>query len=245
VKKIAIILILFLSANLYANCQSKFFSFKINNSKSVTGTILNVLEGLTRECKMSLIFTDEKARKLVNKKINYLNVNDSTINDVLDLVLTENNLFYTITDRNILKVSYMQTKTFYIDYISFTNRSSKSSKTIQTGSSDGGDGSTSLNSESKFKLWDEIKEEMHSILNANNQSQTPSKAIINQDAGLITVTGTSKQLSRIQNYIDILTNRLHKQVLIDAKIIEVTYSSDSTTGIDWSKFEDSLNGVSN
>jgi general secretion pathway protein D len=30
--------------------------------------------------------------------------------------------------------------------------------------------------------------------------------------------------------------RMHKQVLIEAKLIEVVYNKDHTTGIDWSKF---------
>jgi general secretion pathway protein D len=38
-------------------------------------------------------------------------------------------------------------------------------------------------------------------------------------------------------------DRLHKQILIDAKIIEVTYSSDQTLGINWGKFEATLNGT--
>jgi general secretion pathway protein D len=41
-----------------------------------------------------------------------------------------------------------------------------------------------------------------------------------------------------------LTQRLHKQILIEAKIIEVQYSTDKTTGIDWSKFDLSINGSS-
>jgi general secretion pathway protein D len=243
VRIITVALILLLSIDLYASCQSKYFSFKVNSTKSAPGSILNVLENLSSECKMSLIFEDETTRKLVNKKISYMSVNDFSLTDILDLLLTENNLFYTLSDRNVLKVSQLQTKTFFIDYVSFTNRSSVSNKTIQTGSNDGGDGSTSLTSTSDFKFWDEIKTEMQTILNRDGDSYSSDKTVINQDAGLITVTGTKRQLDRMEKYIDTLMDRLHKQILIDAKIIEVTYSADKTVGIDWSQFEATLNGI--
>lgn len=232
-----------MSINLQASCQSKFFSFKVNSTKSSPGSILNVLENLSTECRMSLIFADDTTRKLVNKKISYLSVNDFSLEDILDLLLTENNLFYTLSDKNVLKVSHLQTKTFFIDYVSFADRSSISNKTIQTGSSDGGDGSTSLTSTSDFKFWDEIKNEMQTILNRDGDTYSSDKTVINQAAGLITVTGTKRQLSRMQEYIDTLMKRIHKQILIDAKIIEVAYSADKATGIDWSKFEATLNGT--
>ncbi len=237
------IVVLFMSINLYATCQSKFFSFKVNSTKSAPGTILNVLESLSSECKMSIIFKDDTAKKMAEKKISYLSVNDFTLEEILDLLLSENNLFYTLSDRNILKISYLQTKTFFIDYVSFTDRSSTSNRTIQTGSNDNGDGSTSLNSTSSFRLWDEIKNEMKTILNRDGDTYSSQNTIINQDAGLVTVTGTKRQLDRMQKYIDTLMDRLHKQILIDAKVIEVTYSQDQTVGIDWSKFEATLNGT--
>jgi general secretion pathway protein D len=243
VRILIITFILFMGINLHADCQSKFFSFKVNSTKSAPGTILNVLENLSNECRMSLIFTDDEAKKRVEKKISYLSVKDFTLEEILDLLLSENNLFYSLSDKNVLKISYLQTKTFMIDYVSFTDRSSSSSKTIQTGSNGGGDGSTSVNSASKFMFWNQVKNEMQTILNRDGDKYNSDKTLINQDAGLITVTGTKKQLDRVQKYINTLMDRLHKQILIDAKIIEVTYDRDQTVGIDWSKFEATLNGT--
>ncbi len=242
-KKLMLIILLAFGLNLHAACQSKYFSFKVNSTKSAPGTILNVLESLSSECRMSIIFTDDEAKKRVEKNISYINVNDSNLENILNLLLSENNLFYELTDRNVLKISYLQTKTFFIDYVSFTDRSSTTSKTIQTGSSDGGDGSTSLSFTSKFSFWDELKDELQTVLYRDKNAYSSDKTIVNQDAGLVTVTGTKKQLDRIEEYINTIISRLHKQILIDAKIIEVTYDSDQTVGIDWSKFEATLNGT--
>jgi len=92
-------------------------------------------------------------------------------------------------------------------------------------------------------FWDQVKNEMQTILNRDGDKYNSDKTLINQDAGLITVTGTKKQIDRVEKYIKTLMDRLHKQILIDAKVIEVTYSADKTVGIDWSKFEATLNGT--
>ncbi len=243
---IIVFTLFFATLNLQANCQSSLFSFKVNSTKSAPGTILDVLENLTQECKMSIVFSDEKTKQMVNKKISYMNIKDFSLDDLLELLLTDNNLFHTLSDNNVLKVSYLKTQSFYIDYVNFSKASNTSNKTITTGSGSGdssnGAGSTTLDFVSEFKFWDNIKNEIETILNREGDSFNANKTIINQEAGIITVTGTKKQTSRVARYIEKVTQRLHKQILIDAKLIEVTYSNDQTTGIDWSKFQASLKG---
>ncbi len=236
--------------NLQADCKSNLFSFKVNSTKSAPGTILDVLENLTQECKMSIVFADDTTKEMVKKKISYMNIKDFSLDDLLELLLTENNLFYTLTDNNVLKVSYLKTTSFYLDYVNFSKASNTSNKTITTGSSTAssgstssggnGSGSTTLDFVSEFKFWDNIKAEIESILNRKGDTFNANKTVINQEAGIVTVTGTKKQTDRIAKYIKKITQRLHKQILIDAKIIEVTYDDDQTTGIDWSKFQASL-----
>jgi len=246
IKFLMLFVLVFSTLNLQASCQSNLFSFKVNSTKSAPGTILDVLENLNQECKMSLVFADEKTKEMVKQKISYMNIKDFSLDDLLELLLAENNLFYTLTDNNVLKVSYLKTKSFYIDYVSFSKTSNKSNKTITTGSagagSVSGSDSTTLDFVTEFKFWDNIKEEIVSILNREGDTFNANKTIINQEAGVITVTGTKKQTDRISKYIEKITARLHKQILIDAKIIEVTYSDEQTTGIDWSKFQASLAG---
>lgn len=60
---------------------------------------------------------------------------------------------------------------------------------------------------------------------------------------MITVTATKRQLDRVSEYIDVLKERLHRQVLIDVSIVSVLLNNSNTSGVDWSKF--SLNIGSN
>ncbi|MGP1450587.1 MAG: pilus (MSHA type) biogenesis protein MshL [Wolinella sp.] len=58
---------------------------------------------------------------------------------------------------------------------------------------------------------------------------------VNRGAGLVTVTGTSEQISRVSKYIDELHERLQGQVMIDVSILTVRHNRGSTTGIDWNQ----------
>ncbi|MBU0682249.1 MAG: type II and III secretion system protein [Proteobacteria bacterium] len=57
--------------------------------------------------------------------------------------------------------------------------------------------------------------------------------MIDKPVGVITVTAPRSLLSKIENYIEQLKKVVYQQVSIEAKIVEVTLSGDTTTGIDW------------
>jgi general secretion pathway protein D len=59
--------------------------------------------------------------------------------------------------------------------------------------------------------------------------------IINPQAGLITITANKAKLKEVEKYINAVIDRLHKQVLIDVQILEVTMTNGQTTGIDWNQ----------
>ena len=58
---------------------------------------------------------------------------------------------------------------------------------------------------------------------------------INQSIGLITVTAPRPLLEKVELYIDTLKKELFRQVVIEAKIIEVYLQDNSRIGIDWSQ----------
>ena len=151
-------------------------------------------------------------------------------------------------NQKILKIANFKTKIYFIDYVSFIERKSSTNKVLKTGSSGNAGESTDLtlmSFSSEFRFWDKISEDVGYILHRDEDNQQiKSKVLINQEGGMLTVTGTKKQLFRVEKYITTLMDRLHKEILLEAKIIEVLYSKDHTEGIDWSKFELTINGTS-
>ena len=64
------------------------------------------------------------------------------------------------------------------------------------------------------------------------EATEPSFAI-NKQAGLINVFASGKAHKQIQDYLDLVKRSVTSQVLIEAKILEVTLSDDYETGINW------------
>jgi len=58
---------------------------------------------------------------------------------------------------------------------------------------------------------------------------------IDKSIGLITVTAPRPLLEKIESYLDNLRKELYRQVVIEAKIIEVFLQDNSKIGIDWSQ----------
>ena len=59
--------------------------------------------------------------------------------------------------------------------------------------------------------------------------------IANQEAGVISVRGTSKQHERVQEFLDQVMSSAKRQVLIEATIVEVTLNDSFQAGIDWQR----------
>ena len=63
----------------------------------------------------------------------------------------------------------------------------------------------------------------------------PLAPVINPEAGMVTVTGTERQINRVARYIHVLKKQIKSQVLIDVRILSVSFDDSSTSGVDWSQ----------
>lgn len=248
---LASILALPASAN---RCDSQLFTATLNSEL----TIGDVIENLADECALSLIVKDMEAKKKLAEKLYFVKVNNASLVEFLDTVLTENDLAYTLEDGK-LKISYLTTRTFKLHYIAGdrTGTSNAHVTIANSGSNSGaggeqqgsmnqggaestssGNGSktgVSIESTDEFKFWSKIEKEIHGLINRPEDAYTAPIPIVNAEAGMITVTGTTKQLQRVAYYIDDLDKQLKNQVLIDVQILSVTFDDSYTTGVDWNQ----------
>jgi len=67
------------------------------------------------------------------------------------------------------------------------------------------------------------------------QSLLSDRATFNVDrmAGLIQVTDFPERLDRVSNYLDAVQDRVHRQVQIEARAIEIEIGDEHAQGIDW------------
>jgi len=242
------LLTVLLSTSSFADCSYELF----NISSTKNTKIIDFIDQLSDECAFSIIVTDPYAGKFLDTKLNKTNLKNLTIDEVLNIVLLENNLSYTL-ENNILKISYLTTKVYGIDYILSQRKSSGttdvtlSSATDAKASATGGvsvstdpdqkasSSQTGIKIESsdEVEFWKELDKEFQRVLNRPHDPYAAEAPIINKNAGLVTVTATSKQLKRFDHYLKQLQKKVQLQVLIDVQLLSVTMSDGKTTGIDW------------
>lgn len=244
-----------LSLNVNAQeCTDKLFTVTIDSSL----TIADAVENLAETCDLTLIVKDSGAKHRLEKKLYYVKLKNATMKSFLETILSENDLNYKL-EGNKLSISYLVTKTFKIHYIS-GNRSGKSDAYVNIANAGGNDkaGSktgTTITTDSAFKFWSTVKNELHRILVSAGDGGThytkvedawigpdgqkweynPMEPIVNPEAGMVTVTGTAKQIKRVAKYIETLIKQIKSEVLIDVKILTVTFDDSHTTGVDWSQ----------
>jgi len=250
------------------NCRDDLFSFNITQSNNNV-KILDIIENLAYECKFSVKINDKQTKKLLKNKFYLVNIDSYTLDNMFDFLFTQNNMFYDYDkNKKILTISYIQTHSFVIDYVNLSEHTTESVKTItvgaasgtqssgssssssssSSGGSSGGSNSsgnsdnTTITTKSQFQFWNKLGQEIDDILSRDNDVRIKSKSIINREAGVITITGTQNQISRISTYLKKIRQRLHKQVMLETKIFELTYAKSDSTGVDWSKFDLSLSG---
>ena len=252
------------------DCSSKLFSVKIDNKL----TIADVVENLADTCDLTVVVNDEGAKEMMKKNLYYVKLKNSTLKGLLDTILTDNDLHYTLHG-NKLKISYLLTRTFKVHYIA-GQRIGKSHANVTIANSQnsansiGGVGTTnnqnesdsstlsktgiSIESSDEFQFWQTVESEIARILattgsgygytkkgdvwvspSGEELNYNPLAPIVNPEAGMITVTGTQKQINRVAKYIRTLTKQIKQQVLIDVRILAVSFDNSRTTGVDWSQ----------
>jgi len=223
------------------SCEYRAFSIK--TSDKITN--IDLLTQIADTCDFTILIKDDYAKEALKNNLNGVNIKNLSLNELFDLLIGDSDLYYTF-DKDILKISSLKTKIFRIDYItSIRNGTAVLNASVDAApTAEGGkravNGDNKITSNDSFDFWSKIASELTSVLNTGADKYKASAPIINPNAGIITITATKKQLERVGNYIKILRDRLHKQVLIDVKILSVDLQNKSSNGIDWSNFNLSL-----
>jgi len=221
------------------NADCKYELFSIASTKNTK--IIDFVDQLSDECDYSIIVTDDYAKQILQNKLNKTHIKNLTIDEVFKIILNANNLSYTFKN-NILKISYLNTKVFSIDYIlsqrkgiGNTNVTLSSATQKENSSNSSSRMGTTIESTDEVLFWNQLDIEFQSVLNRPEDKYKAPAPIINKNAGLITVTATNQQIKRFKNYLEKLQKKVQLQVLIDVQLIVVTMTASHSKGIDWTQ----------
>jgi len=96
--------------------------------------------------------------------------------------------------------------------------------------------------EATFKFWDSVENSITGLLGQGSVASPGQTAkirtgeehfTVNRLTGTIIVTATRKNLERVEQFLTKIRKVMNRQVLIEAKVIEVTLAQGYQFGIDW------------
>jgi MSHA biogenesis protein MshL len=189
-----------------------------------------------------------------------LNLKNSTLHEVLDVV--EEVYGYEIRRKGkVIQVypSGIRTETIALNYL-YVKRSGMSSTSINSGGVSEGDqnsgnnsnsnsnssnnssssnngnqnnqqgsGGVNIYTETESDFWTELKETLTMLVG----SEKGRSVIVSPQAGLVTVRALPEEIKVVKNFIKDTETHLRRQVIIEAKIMEVTLNDDYQQGVKW------------
>ncbi len=221
--------------------KNKFFSFNARNTPVTT-----VLYAIANDVGMNLVIAPDVD---LSKRIT-ANFNNTSAKNAMEIIMDLTGLYYQIKG-NVIYVKSTITKTFHIPYV-HTNSNYKVSlggdvlgatqSASQVGSASGGNsgggsgagqlsGNFSLNYKSPQGInnfYQQLEKNIEDILEGEGSYS------LNRFTGTLVIRAPKRKIELIEKFLKTLKRETKKQVLIEAKIVEVTLSKKFEYGIDWS-----------
>ena len=181
----------------------------------------------------------------------------------LHYTLNGNKLKISYLVTKTFRVHYIAGQRIGKSHANVTIANSANSNNSSTNGGNGSNGSSnnvaktgiSIESNDEFEFWKNVETEIQRILISASDGAThfvkngngwvgpdgqtweynPLAPIVNPEAGMVTVTGTERQINRVARYLKTLSKQLKTQVLIDVRMVYVSFDDSKTSGVDWSQ----------
>jgi len=154
--------------------------------------------------------------------------------DALDNILRQLDYFYEIAEDTIV-VKYKVAKKYKMAMPNLnedldTSLGGNMLPSTKEGSAKGMAANAKLKiSSEEFNFWDDLSNSLSNIVNCDG---CPAP-IIDRTLGTITVTASKRVHEAVERHLHLVEQEAYKQVVIEAKIIEVALDENHATGIDW------------
>jgi MSHA biogenesis protein MshL len=208
--------------------EQKLFSMTFDNAP-----IGSVINALMKDSDMNL--TVESAVDLTKPVT--ITLKNATLEEVLEMAVVRGAGYAWSIKDNCLNIQRFQERTYHFDYLDISNETDIEVGGDMLASGVGTSGVTgkvqvkAKRSAENTDVWTSIQTALEGLKSEDGILR------INRNAGVIYMADTPKKISVMVNFLDSLSDSLHRQVFLEAKIVEVNLNTDNKYGIDWTKFE--------
>ena len=110
--------------------------------------------------------------------------------------------------------------------------STASTTTSSSGPGNRPDDNAHVRTTSDADFWREVQSSLAALVGAAGGRSV----VLNPAAGVVVVKATPAELRQVEQYLKAVQISIERQVMLEAKIVEVSLSKDAQTGINWAAF---------
>jgi MSHA biogenesis protein MshL len=223
--------------------EEEFFSFSLREAD-----MKDILRAIGKQAQYNIVVEPDV------KGITTVDLKNVTLGKALEYILEPLGYTYKIEDRTIyVSKPKLETKIFHVNYIALKkigtsnvyatpgtiggNTTTSGGSTTTSGTSGS---QVSVKSETESDLWKSLEENIKMLLSKDKDA----KFVVNKQTMMIFVTDYPKSLKDIEMFLKAAEGVIQRQVMIEAKIMEVQLNDDSRQGINWKLVNARVNGIS-
>ena len=188
-----------------------------------------------------------------------LELKDVTVPDVMEIARRVYGYEYERRENGyIVMPARMQSRIFYVDYLNVNRRGESnmrvsSGQVTETGGTSGDDSGgngngggsrvqsdpgSRIQTRSRADFWNDLQGTIAAIVGDGEQRSV----VVDPQAGLVVVRAMPGELRDVAQYLSAAQKNLQRQVVLEAKVLEVRLSESHETGINWAALADNSAG---
>lgn len=186
-----------------------------------------------------------------------VDLKQTTIREVLEVVHNVYGYPYVQTG-NIYQImpAGLQARTFQVNYLNLVRKGASqtrvsSGQVTQVDSDDNNNGDNNgqqsgtvsgsrIDTESKADFWTELRTAIEGLVG----TAEGRKVVVQPQASVVVVVAMPEELRIVEKYLQTIQGNLQRQVVIEAKVIEVSLADGYQTGINWAALAETDSGKS-
>ena len=110
-----------------------------------------------------------------------------------------------------------------------SNSNNNQNSNGQGNNSQNGSSGINIYTENESDFWSELKETLTALVG----DEGGRSVIVSPQAGLVTIRALPSEITAVKSFLDSTQEHLRRQVIIEAKIMEVTLNDDYQQGVKW------------
>ena len=187
-----------------------------------------------------------------------LHVKDKPLREVIEMIASNMNLRYELKNNIlIVKPDIAYIEHYHLDFINIVRKvdTGVSVEVSLDGKSTDGmhktssGSSTSITNNAQNDIWSYIEVDLSAIVyqkssyyyDASGSAVTDNFISSNRQANTITIKASSKIHADVRKYLKRVTRDMTAQVLIEAKLVEVSLQEEYKSGVDWDLISSQIN----